>query len=45
MTAPQLTRRRNPNRAEEAWLVFYGVVEIGGISVRAGLPHDQDQWG
>ena len=31
---PTLTRRRDPNAGQEAWLVYYGDVCAGGIAVR-----------
>jgi hypothetical protein len=40
-----LTRRRDHDRREECWLVFYGDVHVGTIAVRSGIPHDQAPWG
>ena len=41
---PILTRRRNPDR-HDCWQIYYGDVHVGTISIRAGIPHDQDSWG
>ena len=42
---PTLTRRRSHDSHRETWLVFYGVVPVGTIAQRAGVPADLDQWG
>jgi hypothetical protein len=40
----RLTRRRDPDSHEEAWLIFYGDVHVGTISMRSGNPTGGDQW-
>ncbi len=40
-----LTRRRNNDPHNEGWRIFYGDVQIGTISKRAGVPIDVDRWG
>jgi hypothetical protein len=40
-----LTRRRDHDRREECWLIYYGDVHVGTIAVRSGIPHDQAPWG
>jgi hypothetical protein len=40
-----LTRRRDHNRREECWLIFYRDVHVGTIVIRSGIPHDQAPWG
>jgi hypothetical protein len=42
---PALTRRREKDRHQESWQVFFGDVRIGWIGERAGAPHDEDRWG
>jgi hypothetical protein len=42
---PALTRRRDHDRREECWLIYYGDVHVGTIAVRSGIPHDQAPWG
>ena len=42
---PALTRRRDQDRREECWLIYYGDVHVGMIAVRSGIPHDKDPWG
>ena len=42
---PALTRRRDRDRHEECWRVFYGDVHVGTIAIRAGIPHDKPAWG
>jgi hypothetical protein len=42
---PALTRRRDSDRHQESWRVFYGDIEIGRIGQRAGVPVDVEQWG
>jgi len=40
----KLTRRRDPNRKEECWHVYFGDVHVGTIARRVGQPHDEDPW-
>jgi hypothetical protein len=42
---PALTRRREKDRNQECWHVFYGDVQVGWIGERAGVPKVADQWG
>jgi hypothetical protein len=42
---PALTRRRDHDRREECWLIFYGDIHVGTIAVRSGIPHHQTLWG
>jgi hypothetical protein len=42
---PDLTRRRDPDAHQETWLIHYGDIHIGTISMRAGVPDSVDQWG
>ena len=42
---PALTRRRDHDRREECWLIYYGDVHVGSIAIRSGIPHDQAPWG
>jgi hypothetical protein len=42
---PALTRRRCPEAREECWHIYFGDVHVGTISIRSGVPVDQDQWG
>ena len=42
---PALTRRREKDRQQERWQVFYGDVQVGWIGERAGVPKDVEQWG
>jgi hypothetical protein len=39
-----LTRRRDPNSREEAWLIFYGDVRVGTIGQGSGNPPGTDAW-
>jgi hypothetical protein len=39
-----LTRRRDQDRREECWLIYYGDVHVGRIAVRSRVPVYQDQW-
>jgi hypothetical protein len=39
-----LTRRRDLNSREEAWLIFYGDVHVGTIGRRSGNPTGTDSW-
>jgi hypothetical protein len=41
---PALTRRRSFDQPD-CWHVFYGDVQVGSITRRAGVPVDVDQWG
>jgi hypothetical protein len=40
-----LTRRRDHDRREECWLIYYRDVHVGTIAIRSGIPHNQPQWG
>jgi hypothetical protein len=40
----RLTRRRDPNSREEAWLIFYCGVHVGTIGMRSGNPTGGDHW-
>jgi hypothetical protein len=40
---PALTRRRYPER-QDCRHVYYGDVHVGVITVRTGVPHDEDHW-
>jgi hypothetical protein len=42
---PALTRRRDRDRHEESWLIYFGDVHVGTIAIRAGIPHDRPPWG
>jgi hypothetical protein len=42
---PSLTRRRDPDREQECWLIYYGDVHVGTITIRSGNPHNQVPWG
>jgi hypothetical protein len=42
---PALTRRRCPDAREECWLIYFGDVHVGTITVRSGVPLDKNQWG
>jgi hypothetical protein len=42
---PALTRRRDPDRAGECWLIYYGDVRVGTIAIRTGNPDATDGWG
>jgi hypothetical protein len=41
---PELTRRRYPEVHEECWHIYYGDVHVGTISIRTGVPWDEDPW-
>lgn len=41
---PALTRRREPDRHQECWHIYYGDIPVGRITERAGVPVDVDQW-
>jgi hypothetical protein len=36
--------RREKDRHQESWQVFYGDVCADWIGERAGVPHDEDRW-
>jgi hypothetical protein len=40
-----LTRRRQNNRAQESWHIYYGDTCVGWIGKRAGTPMDFEKWG
>jgi hypothetical protein len=42
---PALTRRREADRHQESWQVYFGDVRIGWIGERAGVPKSVEQWG
>jgi hypothetical protein len=42
---PALTRRREKDRQQESWQVFYADVQVGWIGERAGEPKGVEQWG
>jgi hypothetical protein len=42
---PELTRRRDHDRREESWLIYYDDVPVGTIAIRSGIPHGQDSMG
>src|SRR5262245_17562224 len=42
---PVLTRRRQKDRHQESWRVYYDDVQVGWIGERAGVPKDVAQWG
>jgi hypothetical protein len=39
-----LTRRRDPERPEETWLIFYGDVRAGTIGPAVGNPGAAESW-
>ena len=41
----KLTRRRDLNRDQESWLIYFGDVTVGSIGLRAGVPYDAPSWG
>jgi hypothetical protein len=41
---PALTRRRDPNAAKDCWLIYYGDVHVGTITIRSGNPRDTEAW-
>lgn len=45
MDPKPLTRRREPDRHQETWHIYYGDTRVGTIGERAGVPVDVDQWG
>ena len=40
----ELTRRRDRDARQEAWLVYYGDVHVGTIGIRSGNPFGTEQW-
>jgi hypothetical protein len=40
-----LTRRRDPDAHDETWLIHYGDIHVGTISLRAGVPDSVDPLG
>ena len=42
---PDLTRRREKGVHQESWHIYYGDVQVGTISERAGVPNSAPQWG
>lgn len=42
---PTLTRRRQHDRHQECWQIYFGDVCVGTIGERAGVPVEVDQWG
>jgi hypothetical protein len=42
---PVLTRRRDHDRREECWLIYFSDVQVGTIAIRSGIPHSQAPWG
>src|SRR5258705_10276682 len=42
---PALIRRRSKDAHAESWQIFYGDVQVGTISMRSGIPVDEDPWG
>jgi hypothetical protein len=40
-----LTRRREKDRHQESWQIYYGDICVGWIGERAGVPKDVEQWG
>jgi hypothetical protein len=41
---PALTRRRDHDRREERWLIYYGDVHVGTIAESVGNPNAAPQW-
>lgn len=41
---PTLTRRRDPNAAQESWLIYNGDIHVGTIGLRSGNPVESDAW-
>jgi hypothetical protein len=41
---PCLTRRRDPNSHDEAWLICCGDVQVGSIGQTSGNPPGADRW-
>jgi hypothetical protein len=42
---PALTRRRDRHANQEAWLIYYGDVHVGTLSLRSGNPTTTEPWG
>jgi len=42
---PALTRRREKDRHQESWHIFFDDIRVGWIGERAGVPVEKDQWG
>ncbi|MGB6396098.1 MAG: hypothetical protein WBF73_10460 [Bradyrhizobium sp.] len=42
---PVLTRRRDQDRRDECWLIYFGDIYVGTLAIRSGIPHDQAPWG
>jgi hypothetical protein len=42
---PTLTCRREKDRHQESWRIYFGDVQVGWIGERAGVPKGVDQWG
>jgi hypothetical protein len=40
----ELTRRRDPDRQRETWLIFYGDVHVGTIGLAVGNPGAVPRW-
>ena len=40
-----LTRRREKDRHQECWQIYFGDVRVGTIGERVGVPADAEQWG
>jgi hypothetical protein len=40
-----LTRRRQKDRHQESWQIYYGDVCVGWIGERAGVPKNFERWG
>ena len=40
-----LTRRREADRHQKTWHLYFGDTFVGMIGKRTGVPHDVDQWG
>ena len=42
---PEFTRRRDQNRDQEHWLIYFRDVRIDSIGLRAGVPNEAPSWG
>src|ERR1700752_306912 len=42
---PALTRRRERDRHQESWHIYFGDFRAGWIGERAGIPHGERHWG
>ena len=40
----ELTRRRDHDRREECWQIYYGDIHAGAITERVGNPHNTERW-